>query len=162
MRKAFVISVVILMSFVFSVNGLQEEEEKEEHGDPSFDQEEAIKRLEKEIAGREKEPADKVFKNIQLLKQVPAERLLRIMQHGYSRSLGVNCTFCHNPMHWELDENKHKVIARGMMTMMRNLNENVLPSIKGLEDEKPMVNCTTCHRGDTKPALEMEEPAKTQ
>src|SRR5215470_18575551 len=49
------------------------------------------------IAGRENEPAEKVFKNIQMpwMKTTPAGRLIAIMNFGYSRSLGVACTHCH-------------------------------------------------------------------
>jgi hypothetical protein len=54
-----------------------------------FDQAQALADLRKSIAGKENEPAEKVFKNIQLLKGVPAGRLLRVMELGYSRSLGV-------------------------------------------------------------------------
>jgi hypothetical protein len=48
------------------------------------------------IAGQEKEPASKVFKNMQLpgLKDVPAANLINIMNLGYSRALGVTCTHC--------------------------------------------------------------------
>ena len=50
------------------------------------------------IAGKEKERAGTVFKNIQLanLKGVPAEQFLDIISFGYSKALGVTCTHCHN------------------------------------------------------------------
>jgi photosynthetic reaction center cytochrome c subunit len=108
------------------------------------------------IAGKEKEPAESVFKNIQVLKGMPAARLLGVMKIAYADSLGVDCTYCHDPMHWELDDKEHKKIAREMILMTRNLNDNVLPQIQGLENKEPHVNCTTCHRGETKPALEMK------
>src|SRR5713226_1050827 len=60
-----------------------------------FDQQEKIAELMKQIAGKENQPAEQVFKNIQMFKGTPAGRLLRIMDIGYSRSLGVNCTHCH-------------------------------------------------------------------
>src|SRR5690242_9361613 len=41
------------------------------------------------IAGHENEPAEQVFKNIQSLKGMPAGRLVRVMNMGYSRALGV-------------------------------------------------------------------------
>src|SRR4051794_36449068 len=49
------------------------------------------------IAGREREPAGNVFKNIQLplFKNTPAGVLIDIMNGGYSRALGVSCTHCH-------------------------------------------------------------------
>src|SRR5262245_11025189 len=54
-----------------------------------------VKQFSEKIAGRENEPAEKVFKNIQWLKSTPAGRFLRIMNGGYSRALGVACTHCH-------------------------------------------------------------------
>ncbi|HEU5248893.1 MAG TPA: hypothetical protein VFW15_02810, partial [Thermoanaerobaculia bacterium] len=38
------------------------------------------------IAGRENEPAEKVFRNIQSLKGMPAGRFVRVMNMGYSRA----------------------------------------------------------------------------
>ena len=124
--------------------------------DPSFNEEEAIQSLKAAIAGKEKDPAEKVFQNIQVLKGMPAERLLGVMKIGYAKSLGVDCTFCHNPIHWELDEKEPKRIAREMILMMKDLNQNILPKIKGLQEKEPVVNCTTCHRGQTEPALDIE------
>jgi photosynthetic reaction center cytochrome c subunit len=131
-------------------------EEEDEKTDPSFKEEEAIQSLKTAIAGKEKEPAEKVFQNIQVLKGISAASLLGVMKIGYAKSLGVDCTFCHNPIHWELDEKEHKKIAREMILMTRNLNQNILPKIKGLENKEPQVNCTTCHRGQKEPALELK------
>ncbi len=69
-----------------------------------FDQAAAIAKLREQIKGRETETADKVFKNIQMLKTVPAGRLLAMMEMGFSRSLGVNCTHCHAPDKWEAED----------------------------------------------------------
>lgn len=43
--------------------------------------------------------------------------------------------------------------ARDMSGMMNTLNGQLLKNIKNLKSENPTVNCTTCHRGQTKPAL---------
>lgn len=124
-----------------------------------FDQAKALRELEARIAGHESEPAEKIFKDIQLLKGVPAQRLLRIMQVGYARSLGVNCTHCHVAGAWEKDT-EDKLVAREMMRITKTLNEELLPKIAKLESDRkpedpPVVNCTTCHRGQLKPALEL-------
>src|SRR5437868_2707554 len=71
---------------------------------PSFDQAAALAKLREQIKGKEKDPASNVFKNIQMLKQVPAGRLLSIMENGYSRSLGVDCTHCHVSDKWESED----------------------------------------------------------
>ena len=67
----------------------------------SFDQAQALAALRKQIAGKEELPAEQVFKNIQIFKGMPAGRLLRVMELGYSRSQGVNCTHCHVAEQWE-------------------------------------------------------------
>jgi hypothetical protein len=111
----------------------------------------------KSIAGHEQEPSEKVFKNVQVFKGVPAGRLPMIMNMGFGRSLGVTCTHCHVSGEWEKDEKPTKQIAREMMGLSRKISSELLPAIKNLKSEKPAVNCTTCHRGQVKPALEMPE-----
>jgi endogenous inhibitor of DNA gyrase (YacG/DUF329 family) len=108
-----------------------------------------------DIAGRENLPADSVFRNIKVLKGVPAGRLVRMMDMGYGRSLGVSCDHCHNTVEWESDEKRPKEIARQMMGMVGTINRDLLSKIENLESERPVVNCTTCHRGSIKPALDL-------
>lgn len=109
----------------------------------------------KGIAGRENVPADSVFKNIRVMKQVPAGRLVRIMDRGFARSLGVTCDHCHIAGHWADDDKKTKQIARDMMAMVHTINDSLLTAIPNLKSEKPVVNCTTCHRGQVKPATDL-------
>ncbi len=120
-----------------------------------FNQEQALANLRKAIAGQEDKPAAEVFKNIQILKGMPAGRLLRVMELGYAKSLGVNCTHCHVENAWEKEDKPTKQIARDMMRMTTTINSDLLKSIKNLKSESPTVNCTTCHRGQTKPELNM-------
>lgn len=108
------------------------------------------------IAGREHLPADSVFRNIESLKGVPAGRLVRMMNMGFGRSLGVSCDHCHDTDEWESDEKRPKEIARRMLAMVETINRELLPKIENLKSDQPTVNCTTCHRGATKPALNME------
>jgi hypothetical protein len=122
-----------------------------------FDQEQALAALRKAIAGQENKPAGDVFKNVLLLKQMPAGRFLKVMELGYSRSLGVNCTHCHVADQWEKDDKPTKPIAREMITMMGTINNDILKKIKNLKSENPVVNCTTCHRGQTKPELNLPD-----
>jgi hypothetical protein len=107
------------------------------------------------IAGHEQEPAEAVFKNIQFFKGVPAGRLLKIMEMGYARSLGVGCTHCHVEGAWEKDDKPQKQIAREMAGMARSIGTEYLAKIKNLASKQPVVNCTTCHRGQIKPALDL-------
>jgi hypothetical protein len=120
-----------------------------------FDQAAALAKLREQIKGRENEPAEKVFKNLQMLKQMPAGRMLAVMEMGYARSLGVNCTHCHVPDKWEAEDKPQKQIAREMWAMMGTINSQMLKGIRNLRSETPAVNCTTCHRGQVKPALNL-------
>jgi len=122
-----------------------------------FDQAQKIAELTKQIAGKENLPAEQVFKNIQILKGIPAGRLLRIMELGYSRSLGVNCTHCHVVDQWDKDDKPTKPIAREMSKMVQTINNDLLKPIKNLKGPNPVINCTTCHRGQIKPALNLPE-----
>lgn len=123
----------------------------------TFDQAAALAALRESIKGREQEPAEKVFKNLQMtsIKAAPASRVLAIMEMGYARSLGVNCTHCHVPGKWESDEKPQKDIAREMTGMVFQINGVILKNIKNLKGPNPTVNCTTCHRGEIKPALNL-------
>jgi hypothetical protein len=133
----------------------QEKQMTTTQSDKPFDQAQALADLRKAIAGREDKPAGEVFKNIQMLKAVPAGRLLRVMELGYAKSLGVNCTHCHVAGEWEKEDKPTKQIARDMAAMAANINKELLPKIKNLKSAEPVINCTTCHRGQTKPALNL-------
>ncbi len=122
-----------------------------------FDQAAALAKLREQIKGREQESAGTVFKNVQManFKAFPAARLLAVMEMGFARSLGVNCTHCHVPDKWESDEKPQKQVARGMSAMVAKINGESLKAIKNLKSETPTINCTTCHRGQVKPALDL-------
>ena len=157
--------LALVASFLFSSSGSTRNSTEMITGadvvsaNQGFDQEAKLAELRKKIAGRENEPAEAVFKNIQFLKGVPAGRLLNVMRLGYSRSLGVNCTHCHVVDEWEKDDKPTKQTARDMAQMVRTINNDLLKNIKNLKSESPVINCTTCHRGQTKPALDLPEAA---
>ena len=135
------IGLFMLLSVVLTTASLQAQEQRKKSG--------VIQELEKAIAGRENEPAEKVFKNIKMLKGMPAIRLLRLMEKGFSPALGVKCTFCHVKGEWDSDEKPEKETARKMMKMVGKIREE----LKNIVDEKATINCYTCHRGDVEPAL---------
>ena len=122
-----------------------------------FDQAQALADLRKAIAGQENKPAGEVFKNIQMqmFKAMPAGRLLRVMELGYAKSLGVNCTHCHVAGEWEKEDKPTKQITRDMAAMVATISNDLLKKIKNLKGPDPAINCTTCHRGQTKPALNL-------
>jgi hypothetical protein len=112
------------------------------------------KQISDRIAGRENEPAEQVFKNIQIpwLKKTPAGRFVRIMNLGYSRALGVACTHCHVESDFSSDDKRPKRAAREMADMHHAINER-LAKMENLEDppNQRFVNCSTCHRGAVDP-----------
>lgn len=126
---------------------------------PAFDQAQALADLQRAIAGKEELPATEVFKNITQYRGVMAGRLLRIMELGFSKSLGVTCTHCHVPGHWEAEDKATKQIAREMSKMVTTINGDLLKKIPDLRSTNPTVNCTTCHRGQTRPALDLPQPS---
>jgi len=123
----------------------------QETANPAAENAKFVAELKAKIAGKEKAPAKEVFKNLKMFGDMPAERLLSVMEGGFAKSLGVSCTHCHNPAAWESDEKDAKQIARDMSALSRSIRDQ-LKAIDKLGIRNPTVNCTTCHRGNTKPA----------
>ncbi len=122
---------------------------------PQREQNKNIVVLEESIKGEEDEPAEQVWKNIELFKGQPASRVLRVMEFAFTPALGVGCDQCHEPGKCESDDKKPKQTARKMWAMLRDLSQQ-LKTITGKENAS--VNCTACHRGDTTPALNLTPP----
>lgn len=120
----------------------------------SPDDDPQVTRILAEIAGKEKLPAKQVFKNVKLLGDIPAGRLLRIMDIGYSQSLGVSCDHCHVEDRFDADEKRPKRAAREMILLVNEINDK-LGQMEEIDTGDATVNCTTCHRGYVKPALQM-------
>jgi hypothetical protein len=120
-----------------------------------FDQAAALADLRAFIAGKEESPAIEVFNNVQQYRNVSAGRFLRIMEFGFTVALGVDCSHCHVPGKWDSDEKPTKQIARDMSVMLAQINNEHLRKIPNLRSTNPQVNCTTCHRGQRRPALEL-------
>ena len=73
---------------------------------------------------------------------------------GWGRALGVGCGHCHVVDQWASEQKNEKQIAREMAAMTGTINQE-LKTIENLEGPNPTVNCTTCHRGQVKPALDL-------
>jgi hypothetical protein len=167
-------AIIVISAFVMFVFGILIFSPKFEHitvaqesvskptPTPAFDQKAALAKLREQIKGKENLPAGEVFKSVKNLTQIPAGALLRVMEFGYSRSLGVNCTHCHTPENWASEDKLTKQIAREMHAMTSKINQEILPTFKAFEKRtgrnRPVVNCTTCHRGDVKPATNLDSP----
>ena len=87
--------------------------------------------------------AEQQFKNIQVLKAIPAEQLIPSMQF-ITASLGVECDFCHVEHAMDKDDKKTKLAARKMITMVLALNQAHF-------NGELEVTCYTCHRGAPHP-----------
>ena len=87
-------------------------------------------------------PAGEQFKNVQILKEVPSGQFMTYMR-AFNTALGVECTFCH-AQDRSSDEKQEKVMARKMLTMTHNINEQAFAG-------KMEVSCYTCHRGAQEP-----------
>jgi photosynthetic reaction center cytochrome c subunit len=88
---------------------------------------------------------EQAYKNIQVLKGVPADQLIPAMQF-ITVSLGVQCDFCHQEKGFEKDDKETKQTARKMMRMMFAINQDNF-------DGHREVTCYACHRGEHKPVI---------
>lgn len=152
-----IVTIGVLLTFVVTLSSLSNVKSRSQIQADSIKADKAkhLRNVRAKISGKEKLPADSVFKGIQIFKGVPAGRLLAIMDIGYSQSLGVSCAHCHNTNDFSSSEKPQKQIARDMHAMNQKIREQ-LSQIKNLKSENPVVNCTTCHRGQVKPALNLE------
>ena len=87
--------------------------------------------------------AEQIYKNIQVLKGVPADQIIPAMQF-ITASLGVQCDFCHLENAFEKDDKEAKQTARKMIRMMLAINKD---NFEG----KREVTCYACHRGAHQP-----------
>ena len=89
-----------------------------------------------------------------------AEATFGLMMH-ISKSLGVNCTYCHNTRQlssWPLSNPQRRVAQHGIR-MVRALNADYLEPLKselppnrlGPTGDTPKIGWGTCHNGQTKP-----------
>jgi hypothetical protein len=74
----------------------------------------------------------------------------RPMMGQMRASLGVMCTHCH-VQDRASDENPKKLVARQMMTMVKEINAK-------FPDGKVHVTCYTCHRGKLMPDMAAPPP----
>jgi photosynthetic reaction center cytochrome c subunit len=94
-------------------------------------------------AGTAVKTAGEQFKNIQVLKDLPADQLLPAMQF-ITVALGVDCEHCHVRGANEKDDKQTKLAARHMMQMQMDINKNNFNGNR-------QVTCNTCHRGSEHP-----------
>jgi tetratricopeptide (TPR) repeat protein len=106
------------------------------------------------------------------LKQLPPDTdkaKLRAVMTGFTRSLGVRCSYCHvgkegeplSTYDFASDDNPKKEIARGMLKMLGSVNEQ-LKQIRPADTKDPVnMWCNTCHHGVPRPRTLVEELSLT-
>ena len=101
-------------------------------------------------AGQDQKPpsAETVFKNVQVLKGIPADEFLDAMGM-FSASLGYDCVSCHSQEIYKTREAFAIATptiqrARGMIGMMNAINKSYFGG-------QPQVSCFTCHHGQDRP-----------
>ncbi len=92
------------------------------------------------------QPAEQFYKNIQVLKGMPAHLMQPTMQL-MEIALGVHCVYCHDADNTkrEVDSKPQKAIARRMIQMVSDINRTQFAG-------REVVTCFTCHQGSTKPS----------
>lgn len=94
-------------------------------------------------SGEAAKTAEQQYKNIQVLKGIPADQLIPSMQF-IAASLGVECEFCHVEHQMDKDDKKEKKTARKMIAMELAIDKDHFDGNLG-------VTCYTCHRGSPHP-----------
>jgi hypothetical protein len=106
--------------------------------------------------------------NLKLLpKDISSEDLMKIM-FGFSKQLGVKCTFCHvedaatKHPNFASDQKPEKNTARTMMLMTGEINTKYLAQIHDPDatPNQKTVSCGTCHQGHSMP-VPFKAPEKT-
>ena len=90
------------------------------------------------------------FKNIRVLKKLPADRLIPMMQN-FDASLGVGCDFCHAGRDRASDAKPTKNVARQMILMTENIKAH-----QKILDHK--ATCYMCHHGHESPETSAPPP----
>jgi len=99
------------------------------------------------------------LKNVKVLpSDIPIRALVDTMA-GFTRALGVRCTYCHvgqegDPLEkydFPSDEKPEKVKAREMLRMVGAINGEHLAKLDRRREPRIVVTCATCHRGVTEP-----------
>jgi len=105
--------------------------------------------------------ASEQFKNIQVLKDLPADQLYPTM-HFIADSLGIQCVDCHvgipGQVDGEKDDKQMKRTARKMIMMTMEINKANFDGQNG----NRTVTCYTCHRGSRQPLATPPIPAASR
>lgn len=92
--------------------------------------------------------ASETYQNVKVLGNVSTERFNHLMAaiSTWIAPPEQGCNYCHNPNNMASDELYTKVVARRMLQMTININQNWTPHVK-----QTGVTCYTCHAGNVIP-----------
>ena len=93
------------------------------------------------------------FTNLKVLPENISKRDLVGVMRGFAGALGVRCSRCHvgddpedlSTFDFASDDKDEKLVARGMITMVSEINDKLIPDAGRIDHEQ--VQCVTCHRG---------------
>ena len=97
--------------------------------------------------------------NLRILpKTILMDSLINLMG-GFTRALGVRCSYCHvqrddqtfEQIDFALDDNPRKNTAREMLRMVAAINGTHLTNLPSRRQPAIEVTCVTCHRGVAEP-----------
>lgn len=111
-------------------------------------------------AAAQKWPPDS-FTNLKVLPKDISQRELVNTMAGFTRALGVRCTYCHvgeegqplSTYRFPSDKKETKRKARVMLKMVRDINAKYLTQLDERLDPPVHVECATCHRGTQEPRM---------
>lgn len=101
------------------------------------------------------------FTNLKVLPKDIGQRELIDLMAGFTRALGVRCSYCHvgeegQPLatyDFADDDKLAKRKARVMIDMVRHINHEHLAELPERVEPRLEVQCMTCHRGVTEPRM---------
>lgn len=101
------------------------------------------------------------FTNLKVLPRDINRDTLVAMMAGFTRALGVRCTYCHvgeenrplSTYNFASDDKPTKRTARVMLQMVHHINEEHLADVEKRVQPPLRVECATCHRGTTTPRM---------
>jgi photosynthetic reaction center cytochrome c subunit len=84
--------------------------------------------------------------NVQVLTGLSTAQIYAYMQQHFSGALKVDCSYCHNINNFGEEGNEKKTVARAMLLMTADLNQNWITQLPPEAGNK-QVGCATCHNG---------------
>jgi tetratricopeptide (TPR) repeat protein len=99
------------------------------------------------------------LRNVQAMPEGTSVKQVVEAMRGFTRALGVRCTYCHvgtesqplEAIDFVADTKAAKKNARAMLRMTQAINDEQLPRLVERIEPHVAVTCATCHRGVTRP-----------